>query len=104
MQRGARSACVFRRAPDFRVRPGVAHPWPGCGADHGPRDETTPLNPKAAPMKLLRNTLPLLALALVPALASATIAPAPEPMARLAEREALALRLEGTWSMDLART
>lgn len=55
-------------------------------------------------MKLLTNSLPVLALALVPALAAATIVPAPDGMARLAERESLAVRLEGTWLMDVART
>ncbi|MBI5363711.1 MAG: hypothetical protein HZA53_11070 [Planctomycetes bacterium] len=55
-------------------------------------------------MKLLPNSLPVLALALVPALAAATIVPAPDALARLAERESLSVRLEGTWIMDVART
>ncbi|MBK7876557.1 MAG: hypothetical protein IPJ77_12550 [Planctomycetes bacterium] len=56
-------------------------------------------------MKLLKNLLPLLALALVPALAAAApIVPAPEGLARLALRDAVAERLDGLWRLDLERT
>lgn len=53
----------------------------------------------------MKHLLPLLALALVPALASAApIVPAERVLERLELREAVAARLEGTWRMDVERT
>lgn len=90
----ANSACAPRgRAPGRRVRP-----------IDGPEADT-PQDTKAAPMKLLKNLLPLLALALVPALAPALPnVPTPHGLERLAVRETVAERLDGLWRLDLPRT